>query len=227
VPKRRAIIAPAAPPHTVTEVLVALGERVKKGQPLVKIDDDEPQADLRAKQANLGGAEALLAEAKCRLEAIEKGHEKGAVSQEHYHDIRTAALKADHDTQAAKALVESAKAELEHFVVLAPIDGTVNRLEVYPGTVSRPGTTVWGEILDLSEIDVRCDLAPEQLDQLAIGQTASVRTQEGNTEGQVVFLGLAAEKSTGLVPVLVRLPNPKGRLRCEVTVQVRFAQPAR
>jgi RND family efflux transporter MFP subunit len=225
VPKRKAIIAPAAPPHPVTEVLVAVGDRVKKGQPLVKIDDDEPQADLRAKQANLGGAEALLAEAKCRLEAIEKGHEKGAVSQEHYHDIRTAALKADHDAQTAKALVDLAKAELEHFVVVAPIDGTVSRLEVYPGTVSRPGTTVWGEILDLSEIDVRCDLAPEQLDQLAIGQAALVRTQGGDAEGRVVFIGLAAEKSTGLVPVLVRLANPKARLRCEVAVQVRFTQP--
>src|SRR5262249_16293641 len=85
VPKRKAIIAPAAPPHPVMEVFVALGDRVKKGQPLVKIDDDEPQAALRAKQANLSGALALLAEAKCRLEAIEKGHEKGAVSQEHYH----------------------------------------------------------------------------------------------------------------------------------------------
>ena len=31
--------------------------------------------------------------------------------------------------------------------------------------VSRPGTTVWGEILDLSEIDVRCELTAEQADQ--------------------------------------------------------------
>ncbi len=230
VPKRKAIIAPAAPPHSVTEVLVALGDRVKKGQPLVKIDDDEPQADLRAKQANLGGAEALVEEAKCRLIASEKGHEKGAVSQEHYHDIRTAALKADYDAQAAKAAVALAKAELEHFVVVAPIDGVVNRLDVYQGTVSRPGTTVWGEILDLSEIDVGCDLAPEQLDQLAVGQSALVRSNDKTSfsdKGQIVFIGLSADKSTGLVPVLVRLPNPEGRLRCEIAVQVRFAQSGR
>jgi len=214
----------------VTEVLVALGDRVKKGQPLVKIDDDEPQADLRAKQANLGGAEALVEEAKCRLIASEKGHEKGAVSQEHYHDIRTAALKADYDAQAAKAAVALAKAELEHFVVVAPIDGVVNRLDVYQGTVSRPGTTVWGEILDLSEIDVRCDVAPEQLDQLAVGQSALVRSNDKTSfsdKGQIVFIGLSADKSTGLVPVLVRLPNPEGRLRCEIAVQVRFAPSGR
>ena len=26
------------------------------------------------------------------------------------------------------------------------------------GVVSRPDTTVWGEVLDLSEIDVRCEV---------------------------------------------------------------------
>jgi RND family efflux transporter MFP subunit len=230
VPRRKAIIAPAAPPHRVTEVLVAAGDRVKKGQPLIRIDDDEPQANLRGKQASLGSAEAVLAEAKCRLEASEKGHQKGAVSQEHYHDIRTAAIKAEMDAQAAKAAVEEAKAELEHFVVEAPIDGVVNWLDVYRGTVSRPGTTVWGEILDLSEIDVLCDLAPEQVDQLTVGQSALVRTAGNKSisgKGQVVFIGLSADKSTGLVPVLVRLPNPEGRLRCEISVQMQFVQPGR
>src|SRR6476646_144214 len=43
VPGRRGMIAPV-PLHPVVEVLVAAGDRVKKGQTLVKIDDDEPQA---------------------------------------------------------------------------------------------------------------------------------------------------------------------------------------
>jgi len=77
---------------------------------------------------------------------------------------------------------------------------------------------------------VRCDLAPEQLDRLAVGQSAEVHTngRKGfSGKGQVVFIGLSADESTGLVPVLVRLPNPEGRLRCGISVQVRFAQPGR
>jgi membrane fusion protein (multidrug efflux system) len=227
VPKRKAILAPAAPPHPVTEVLVALGDRVKKSQPLIKLDDDEAQAELRAKQANWESAEAVLTEAKCRLEASAKGHVKGAVSEEHYHDIRTAAIKAEKDVQAAKAAHEGAKAELEHFLLTAPIDGVVDRLDVYPGTVARPGTAVWGEILDLSEIDVRCDLSTDQADQLTGQQGADVRvngTRNFSGEGKVVFIGLSADKATGLVPVLVRLPNAEGRLRCGIAVQVRFTR---
>ena len=39
---------------------------------------------------------------------------------------------------------------------------------------------------------------------------------------QTCALPISADKSTGLVPVVVRLPNSKERLRCGVPVHVRF-----
>src|SRR5262245_52867860 len=47
--------------HPVVEVKVAVGERVKKDQELVKLDDDEPQADVRARKAMLAEMRASLA----------------------------------------------------------------------------------------------------------------------------------------------------------------------
>src|SRR5262249_52954493 len=52
VPGRLATIAPTVL-HPVEEVLVIPGARVKKGQPLVKLDDDEARADVRARTAAL------------------------------------------------------------------------------------------------------------------------------------------------------------------------------
>lgn len=224
VPGRKAIIAPV-PLHPVVEVSVAPGDRVKKGQALVKIDDDEAQADVRAKQAALDNAEAALKEARRHLAATEKLCCTGAMPEQRCHEIRTAAIKAEGDERAAKASLEAAKAELEHYVVEAAIDGVVSWLDVNLGMVSRPGTTVWGEILDLSEIDVRCELTPDQADQVAIGQAAEVWNNAKKTllgKARVVFVGIAADKTTGLVPVVARLANPEGRLRSEIPVQVRF-----
>src|SRR5205085_1922077 len=45
-PGHVAIIAPAVL-HPVTDVLVQIGDHVKKGQALVKLDADEPEADVR------------------------------------------------------------------------------------------------------------------------------------------------------------------------------------
>jgi membrane fusion protein, multidrug efflux system len=224
VPARQALIAPV-PLHPVVEVPVAPGDRVTKGQALVKLDDDEAQADVRAKQAALENAQHAAKEARRHFTAVDKAFEKGALPEQRYHEIRTTALKAEGDERMAMALLDSAKAELEHFVIRAPIDGVVNRLDVRLGMVSRPGTTVWGEILDLSEIDVRCEVTPDQADQVVVGQTAEVWNNSKKNlvgKGRVVFVGLSADKATGLVPVLVRLANSEGRLRCEIPVQVRF-----
>src|SRR5947209_17175086 len=51
-PGRRGVIAPV-PLHPVVEVLVKLGDRVKKGQALVRLDDDEPRAEVRARRATV------------------------------------------------------------------------------------------------------------------------------------------------------------------------------
>jgi membrane fusion protein (multidrug efflux system) len=221
-PGRKGTIAPV-PLHPVVEVLVAPGDRVKKGQALVKLDDDEARADVRAKQAALESARIALKESHRYLGAIENTYRIGSLPEQRYHEARVAALKAEMDERAAEAAWESARAELEHYVVTAAINGLVSRLEVNPGTVARPGTTVWGEILDLSEIDVRCALPAERADRVSPGQPADVRLGDDQVvSGRVVFVGITVAEGSALVPVVVRVPNRQGRLRCGMPVQVRF-----
>jgi multidrug resistance efflux pump len=275
-PGRKALIAPV-PLHPVVGVLVKPGDRVKKEQPLVKLDDDEPQADLRAKKANLAEMKASLARLKAQpreeeraelrallesarvsskwarevLDMLKPVYSEGATSKMKFFEARSALLKTAADERAAiarlqqvlkrpikleiaemqakvnaaQAAVDVARAELEHYTVTAPIDGVVSWLDVYPGTVSRPGTTVWGEILDLSEIEVRCELTARQAERVSVGEKAAVRldgSPGAQWPGQVVFVGIAADPRSGRVPVRVKVANPRGRLRCNVEVTVRF-----
>ena len=221
---RKSTIAPV-PLHPVVEVLVEPGSRVKKGQLLVKLDDDEARAEVRNKQALLENAKIALQEAQRYLAVAEKALERGALPEQRYHEIRVAALKAEKDEQSAQAALDASKAELEHFEVTAQIDGMISRLKVHPGMVSRPGTTTWGEILDLREMDAGCAVTLDQADQLAVGQTAEIRknrNEEVFASGRVVFVGITVDKN-GLVPVLVRFPNHEEALRCNAPVQVRLA----
>jgi multidrug resistance efflux pump len=272
-PGKCAKIAPTVL-HPVEQVLVMVGDKVKKDQVLVKIDEDEPAADMRARKAAVTELEACLARLKAEprehdieeaeasvdtyrvaaratkqlLDRLEPAWGKGAISEQRYHDAKADADRAQADSKAAdarlkrlrkrpydqevaeltarvagaKETLKSAEAELEHYTLTAPIDGVVTSLDVVPGTVSRPGTTVWGEILDLSVIDVRCDVTPDQADQIAAGQEVKVLRGlvKEPLKGEVANVGIAADRQTGKIPVLVRLKNPDNRLRCYIDVSV-------
>jgi multidrug resistance efflux pump len=275
-PGHVAKIAPAAL-HPVVEVKVAVGDRVKKDQELVKLDDDEPQADVRAKKAaceeleatlarlreeprqeeqnearaSLASLKAASAEARQVYQRLEPLFRSGAIAEQRYHEARHSLAKVEADEAAATArlarlqkrpferevaelqarikaaeeTVKGAEAELEHYTVVAQIDGIVSSLQVCPGMVSRPGTAEWGEILDLSVIDVRCEVTSEQADGLRVGQLAEIRLNGRSASplaGKIASIGIAADQKTGRIPVLVRLDNPDNRLRCYVDVKVRF-----
>ncbi len=205
----------------------------------------EEQAEARAA---LESARISAEAASKYLDRLHPVYKSGALAEQRYHESVVNKRKSVADETAArarlarlvkrpfewevgemqarintaKANLDAAKAELEHYTLKAPIAGVISWLDVCPGTVTRPGTAVWGEILDLSQIDVRCDLTPAEADRLYPGQAAEVIAGKATFQGKVESIGIAADRKTGKVPALVRIKNANERLRCYVPVKVRF-----
>jgi multidrug resistance efflux pump len=144
---------------------------------------------VRSRNAALESAEIALKEAGRHLAASKSAYDVGALPGADYHAARVGALKAEQDQRAAKTALEASEAELEHYSVTAPIDGVIAWLKVNPGTVARPGTAVWGEVIDLSEIGVECSLTPEQAERVAVDQKAEVSPdgRPGVWSGEVIL----------------------------------------
>jgi multidrug resistance efflux pump len=122
----------------------------------------------------------------------------------------------------AEAELEAAEEELEHYTIVAAIDGMVCWLDVTPGTVSRAGTKVWGEIVDLSEVDVRVELSPAELSKVDWTQSAEVRQAETQRSwpAKFVYVSPLANRETGRVPVVFRVSGGAYPLRCHLNVTV-------
>jgi multidrug efflux pump subunit AcrA (membrane-fusion protein) len=221
---RRGIIASAIL-RPVVEVLVGPGDRVTKGQALIKLYDLEPQAKVRAREKELRSIEAKSKYSRRILDLAERSRETGALPAITYNELSGTALSNEALVLAAQAELSLAQSELKLYTLTASIDGEIAWLDVSPGTVTWPGSLIWGEIVDLRELDIRCELSPVQAELVAVGQPAEVWL-DGKAEavgtGKVVLVGKVADRNSGFVPVVVRVANAHEQLRAEVAVKVRF-----
>jgi HlyD family secretion protein len=183
--------------EVVTEVPVVVGQKVKAGEPLFKLDDRQLQADLGARRAELSVAEtqvkvdaALCGDAKQQLEFAETIADKRAISSEELARRRYAAEAAQARLEAARAQVSTAAAriqsvetQVERSTVRAPIDGEVLQVKIHVGEYATAGVTATPLILlgRLKPLNIRVDV--DEHEAWRVNSSAkAVATVRGNAD---------------------------------------------
>lgn len=194
----------------VVEVAFKDGQRVEKGQLLVRLRD--------------GDARAAVADAKARLDlaALELDRAKALRERENVSQSELDKAVAQHAL--AAAALDAAQEGLRRTRVVAPFAGTVGRREVSPGAVVSP-TTVLSNLEALDRLLVDVALPEDSLARVAPDQpaTISVSALPGETfPGVVGYVAPRVNEETRTVDVRVVLDNPEGRLRPGMSAAVRI-----
>lgn len=129
-------------PGKIVERLVNVGEQVKAGQPLMRIDETDLRLALTAKRNAVAAAQASVVQ----LDADERRYEKlvsdGWVSRQRYDQAKAASDTAKARLAAAEAEAHVAENEATYSVLVADADGTVVETIGEPGQVVSAGQTV-------------------------------------------------------------------------------------
>ena len=126
----------------IVEIGFAEGQRVRKGQPLARLDTSVERAELAQAQAS-------LALAKANFERAEELVKRGAGTQRALDEAR---WKLRND-EAAVALVQ---ARLEKYTLMAPFDGVAGLRRVSLGEYVSAGTEIVNlEMIDPLKVDFR------------------------------------------------------------------------
>jgi multidrug efflux pump subunit AcrA (membrane-fusion protein) len=139
----------------VTEVCATVGQTVKTGDPLFKLDNRQRLADLEVRRAGLQVAEsevkvnaALLDDVTRQFKFADSLTNKAAISAEELTRRRSAVETAQARLDAAKAQVASAQAQIkmietqiERSTVRASVDGEVLQVKIHPGEFAPAGVT--------------------------------------------------------------------------------------
>jgi len=181
----------------VLNILVDKGSRVSKGQTLVGVDDEMLKADFLASEA------AYLA-LKTDYERFKNASEKGGVTTQQTDNIRTQYIAAE-----SRYLIS--KRRLADASIKAPISGMVNERYIQVGALLNPGTRLF-DIVDDTQLKLRCNVSERQVLKLAKGQKTSIRCTALPTElfeGTISFIGAKADRGLNF-PVEISIENAKG-----------------
>lgn len=185
----------------VTQVAFRSGERVRKGQLLVRLDDSSQLAQLHADQAKLTLAQTTLARTQ-KLYAVR------AASQV---DLQTAQA----NTAAAQASVEGDQATLRKLDIAAPFTGMAGIREVSLGQYVSPGTG----IVNLQSYDpllLDFSLPQSTVSEIAVGQKVAFTVNAyaaKSFDGRVIAVGSQVDPATRNIALQAKLANPHDLLR--------------
>lgn len=117
----------------VAEVTVREGERVEKGQLLLRLEDALFRARIAEAEAGLRAAQAALRQADDELKRAQELYERTLLADYELREAQLARLKARAEQAAAGRRLLEAETDLRYARLLAPVSGRVGKVFIHVG----------------------------------------------------------------------------------------------
>jgi len=190
----------------VTEVLVNVGDSVKRGQPLARIAAESVLADLAQAKASVAEAEAALAEAKANAERSKQLQSQGFISSQATIQVLTAEQTTAARLAAARARVQAEEVRLAQARIVAPDDGVISARTATVGSLTAPNQEMF-RLIRGGRLEWRAEVTGSELQKITPGMRAFLTTASGTRiDGAVRAVAPAVDPLTRNGIVYVDLP---------------------
>lgn len=194
---------------TIISQSVALGDIVKEGQELFKIDNAIYKSNVALATALTQNRRKLLSYHNTNLAEMSKLLERDYVSQEKYKEAFLAQTQAESSMAEALHQLDDATLKLAQATVASPISGVVSELVAFPGTYIKKGE----KALVINSIDpilFKLPIPEKDLQHFSIGKTVDVRISaftDDKATATVYRVDPELNESQGTAQVYVQMPN--------------------
>ena len=205
-PWQEAIIGAEISNFRLTEVLVSVGDTVKKGQLMARISSDTVLAELAQSKAAVAEAKAALAEAKANADRTRHSETSNFFSEQQITEYLAAEQTALARVNAAKARMQADELRLAQTRVLAPDDGIISARTATVGSLTQPGQELF-RLIRNSRLEWRAEVTAPELAKLNPGVKATLTLPDGTQiQGTVRSVGPTVDLQTRNGLVYVDLP---------------------
>ncbi len=217
----------ARTPGKVVELPINVGQHVKEGEVIARLEQDDLSAKVKYQ-------EAILAETKAEMDRVSKDLErekplieKGAVSQQQFDKTTSNYEMAIARYEKAKAELSYARAMLSYATITAPIKGVVASVNTIQGETVTTGLNAptFIKIIDLDRLEVQAyvdenDIGRVKEDQESIFTVASHPGEEFKGTVTSIYPSATIQDNVVYYITTVSVDNSEGKLRPDMTANV-------
>lgn len=186
----------------ITSLNVELGQRVRKGQVLVRLDESDIRAELQKREAELEQADYQY-----QSILMGQGYKRARLDEAPEEIRKLARVNSGYNT--ALAAVKKTQQQLEFCTITAPISGAVSDISATLYGAANPGESLF-YVVDTEHLKASFDVLENEMSKFSIGSQVEVITVAYPGEvhnARVTAISPSVEK-TGMIHMEAELkPN--------------------
>jgi RND family efflux transporter MFP subunit len=211
------------------EVYVKMGDHVRMGQRLAKIEDREIQEQVKQAEASYGVSQASIrqrqADLKLALSNLERSRslfERDLLPRQTFDDTDSRYQAAQAQLDLAVAQMEQSKARLDELkinlantTIASPVEGFIGKRTLDPGASVNVNTS-FISVVDIRTVRLVINVVERDLRRITPGTTVSIEVDAypGETfTGRVARVAPILDPATRTAQVEIEIPNQTFRLK--------------
>ncbi|MGD9546901.1 MAG: efflux RND transporter periplasmic adaptor subunit [Candidatus Krumholzibacteriia bacterium] len=208
----------------VKRIHVTEGQRVRKGDPLLSIDDTDLMARKAQAEAGIAEAEAVLANAEKMAARFENLYADKSVSKQQLDDVLTGRDRAAAGVKMAQAGLRELKVHLSYLDLVAPIDGVIGRRMIEEGDMANPGMPLL-ILEETAAMKVVAHIGEQDVSAVAAGDPVIIDVtslQGAEFESVLDKVVPTANPGSRTYDIEAIIPNEGGRLKSGMFARVKI-----
>lgn len=194
----------------LVEVRVQVGDRVRRGDLLARLQSETTGAEVAVTRASIVEAEAALAQARANADRARQLEKTGALSAQQINEFTTAEQTARARLVGLKARLDADNVRLAQTRIVAPDDGVISAREATVGAVVSPGQELF-RLIRRERLEWRAEVPSAELARIRPGMAVKLVPPGGEAVvGTVRQVAPTVDPATRNGLVYVDLPQPGG-----------------
>jgi membrane fusion protein (multidrug efflux system) len=216
----------------ITGIHFTEGEKVKKGDKLYSIDQQQYEAAYQQAEANVAVQEANFVKAQKDVARYRELAKSDAIARQQVDNAEAAYSVAQKQVEAARATVRSVQTNVRYSTIIAPFDGTIGISNVRMGAAVSAGQTLLNTIS--SDDPIGADITVDQQEIMRFNQLQARPAIKNDSTfrlsfsgqlypypGKISVIDRAVDQNTGSIRMRLVFPNPEHVLRSGMSGQLR------